>query len=102
MKQFIFLLSATLLLNACQQKDNFDASGNFEADEVIVSAQQNGELIAYTVREGASLKSGDKVGQIDVRTAELQKEQIEASIAALNKKTEIGRESCRERVCQYV
>src|SRR3546814_104788 len=87
MKQFIFLLSATLLLNACQQKDNFDASGNFEADEVIVSAQQNGELISYTVREGASLKSGDKVGQIDVRTAELQKEQIEASIAALNQKT---------------
>lgn len=87
MKKFFFLLSATLVWNACQKKVDFDASGNFEADEVIVSARQNGELIAYSVREGAQLKAGDTVGRLDVRMAELQKAQVEATIASLHQKT---------------
>lgn len=87
MKKIIISLTAVLLLNACQKKDNFDASGNFEADEVIVSAQQNGELISYSVQEGSQLQAGNKVGQIDVKVATLQKEQAEASIGALSQKT---------------
>lgn len=87
MKKFIVILSGTLLLNACTQKNNFDASGNFEADEVIVSAQQNGLLLSYYVKEGNQLKSGDNVGQIDVKITELQKQETEASIAALTEKT---------------
>ncbi|WP_316823078.1 HlyD family secretion protein [Pedobacter gandavensis] len=87
MKKLILFISAALLLNACKQKDQYDASGNFEADEVIVSAQQNGILISYSVQEGAELKAGEKVGQIDVRVTELQKEQVQASMEALSKKT---------------
>lgn len=87
MKKIIISLASALLLFACQKKDDFDASGNFEADEVIVSAQQNGELISYSVQEGSSLKAGNKVGQIDVKVVTLQKEQAEASIGALNQKT---------------
>ncbi|AZA90172.1 putative efflux pump membrane fusion protein [Chryseobacterium nakagawai] len=87
MKKYIVIVSAALFLNACTQKNDYDASGNFEADEVIVSAQQNGLLLSYNVKEGAQLKSGDPVGQIDVKVAELQKQQTEASIAALNEKT---------------
>ncbi|AZB10785.1 HlyD family efflux transporter periplasmic adaptor subunit [Chryseobacterium sp. G0162] len=87
MKKYIVIVSAALFLNACTQKNEYDASGNFEADEVIVSAQQNGLLLSYNVKEGAQLKSGDPVGQIDVKVAELQKQQTEASIAALNEKT---------------
>lgn len=87
MKKFIVFITATLLLNACGKKESYDASGNFEADEVIVSSQQNGELMAYSVQEGMQLKTGDKVGQIEVRVAELQKEQAEASIEALSQKT---------------
>lgn len=87
MKNLIQILVMTLLLSACSHKDDFDASGNFEADEVIVSAQQNGQLLSFTVQEGAALKAGDDVGQIDVKTIQLQKEQTEASIAALQQKT---------------
>ncbi|UOU99258.1 HlyD family efflux transporter periplasmic adaptor subunit [Chryseobacterium daecheongense] len=87
MKKIIIFLNAILFLNACKPKEEFDASGNFEADEVIVSAQQNGELISYSVREGAQLNAGEKVGQIDVTMARLQKEQAEASMNALNEKT---------------
>lgn len=87
MRKLVPFFAFALLVNACTQKDDFDASGNFEADEVIVSAQQNGELIFYSVREGSTLRAGEKVGEIDVRMAELQKEQVEASINALNQKT---------------
>lgn len=85
-KPIIFILVAWFL-NACTQKMDYDASGNFEADEVIVSAQQSGELLSYKVKEGAQLKTGDNVGQINVKVIELQKAQTEASIAALNEKT---------------
>jgi len=74
-------------MNSCTQKMDYDASGNFEADEVIVSAQQSGVLLSYNVKEGDQFKAGDNVGQIDVKIVELQKEQTEASIAALNEKT---------------
>ena len=87
MKRILFFISATVSLYACTSKNNFDASGNFEADEVIVSARQSGELISYTVQEGAVLQKGEKVGQIDARGTELQKEQAEASIVALQQKT---------------
>jgi len=87
MKKLILFFTAVLFLNSCEKKDDFDASGNFEADEVIVSAQQNGELISYSVQEGTHFKKGDQVGQIDVKTAILQKEQAEANIQALHQKT---------------
>lgn len=87
MKKLIVFISAACALNACTPKNDFDASGNFEADEVIVSAQQNGVLLSYHVKEGALLAAGDPVGQIDVRVVELQKQQTEASIAALGQKT---------------
>ncbi|WP_461533130.1 HlyD family secretion protein [Sinomicrobium sp.] len=87
MKISVIIISVVVLLNACTNESDYDASGNFEADEVIVSSQQNGVLLSYEVKEGKLLKTGDKVGQIDVRLIELQKEQTEASIAALNEKT---------------
>ncbi len=82
-----WLLIILILLSACKEKIDYDASGNFEADEVIVSAQQNGELLSYAVEEGKQLNSGENVGQIDVKMAQLQKEQVEASIASLSEKT---------------
>lgn len=87
MKKIVVIVSLALVLNACTQKVDYDASGNFEADEVIVSAQQNGVLLSYKIREGERLKPGEHVGQIDVSIIQLQKEQTEASIAALREKT---------------
>lgn len=87
MKRIIIFISTALFLSACTEKKDFDASGNFEADEVIVSAQQNGVLLSYNIQEGNQLKVGDNVGQIDVKGVELQKQQTEASISALQEKT---------------
>jgi HlyD family secretion protein len=87
--KYIFLITLTglTLLSSCSKTDNYDASGNFEADEVIVSAQQNGQLLSFPVEEGMALKAGSKVGQIDITMQALQKQQVEATIKALKSKT---------------
>jgi HlyD family secretion protein len=77
-----------LLISACNGSHNdYDASGNFEADEVIVSAQLTGELLSFDLREGDTLQAGVVVGQIDATIPNLEKEQTEAMIAALHSKT---------------
>jgi len=88
--KYIQLLSitASLLFNSCsRQDDGYASSGNFEADEVIVSAQQNGQLLSFAVREGDTLGLGAVVGQIDITVPTLQMEQVQASIKALHEKT---------------
>jgi HlyD family secretion protein len=93
MKNISLLFTVLILFISCNRnKTDHDASGNFEADEVIVSARQNGELLAFNVAEGTRLKKGAKVGQIDVTLPELQKEQTEASIGALKDKTKSPQE----------
>ena len=78
----------TLLAASC--KDNrpaTDASGVFESDEVIVSAEQNGKLLSFPIQEGDTLRKGALAGSIDVTNILLQKEQVQASIQALRQKT---------------
>ena len=89
MKSFISLvLAISITISSCDSNRNaFDASGNFEADEVLVSAQQSGQLITYSVKEGDRLQEGTVVGQIDVQIPTLQKEQVQASISVLKEKT---------------
>ena len=84
-----FALAATCLaLAGCRQRGpDFDASGNFEADEIIVSAQQNGQILSFAIQEGDVLKAGATVGQLDVTTARLQQEQARASVDALREQT---------------
>jgi HlyD family secretion protein len=81
-------ISIWLLVSSCSHKDDaYDGSGNFEADEVIVAAEQNGQLLSFTPKEGDTLSIGTVVGQIDVSTPELQKQQVQASIQALQERT---------------
>lgn len=87
MKNTSLLYLTLLLLTCCSREKEFDASGNFEADEVIVSAEQNGRITGFIVEEGSILQAGATVGQIDVKIAQLQKDQTEASIRALHDKT---------------
>jgi HlyD family secretion protein len=89
MKYFQFSgLTGLLFIISCASKHTGnDASGNFEADEVIVSAQQTGELLSFGIQEGDSLQAGQVVGQIDVTIPKLEKEQTEARIMALHSRT---------------
>lgn len=86
MKQFLFL-SALACLMACGKSARFDASGTFEADEVIVSSELAGKIRAMDIHEGDSISQGRVVATIDAESLELQKEQVQASIEALGQKT---------------
>ncbi|NML42016.1 HlyD family efflux transporter periplasmic adaptor subunit [Chitinophaga sp. G-6-1-13] len=84
----IWIATAVMMISACGDgKPAYDASGNFEADEVIVSAQQNGEILSFPVNEGDKLNTGQVIGQIDVTIPALQQQQVQASIHALREKT---------------
>jgi HlyD family secretion protein len=84
------LIAAILLLQgvSCRNTANDpDATGVFEADEVIVSAEVGGRILAFDLREGDTLAAGKTAAVIEGVSLELQKAQVEASIAALQDKT---------------
>ena len=87
-KSFLPLLLFTTLLAASCKDDGpgTDASGVFESDEVIVSAEQTGKLLSFPIKEGDSLQKGTLVGNIDINNVVLQKQQVQASIQALQQK----------------
>ncbi len=75
MKKIIYILIPTLFfITSCDDENNNDAAyGNFEAIEVIVSAQANGQIISFTPEEGVELKNEQLVGLIDTTVLHLNK-----------------------------
>ena len=87
MKKYI-LFAALLSLAGCNNSDNnYDASGTFEADELMVTAKANGTILQLKIEEGQQLSLNEKVGEIDPKNVELQKEQVIASMDAIEQKT---------------
>ena len=84
---YMFMLMA-VATTACNNSENkFDATGTFEATEVIVSSELGGRIISLNVNEGDTISANRIVGSVDAEGIELQKEQVEASISSLNDKT---------------
>lgn len=78
------IVSAAIFLASCGSSSNdFDATGNFEADEVIVSAEASGKILKLDAQEGRVLKAGETVGLIDTLQLFLRKKQLHYSIAAV-------------------
>ncbi len=89
------LLAATLLgLSSCGNKrGDYDASGTFEATEVIVSSEANGKIMQFNIEEGQLLKAGEEVGCIDTLQLYLKKMQLLASGKAIaSKSTDINKQ----------
>lgn len=88
MKNIFFLISLLLLGISCTAPDpKADAYGNFEAEELIVSAESNGKLLSYSVQEGATLEAGQVVGAIDSAQIVLKIAQLQAGIKAVAAKS---------------
>jgi len=87
-KQILFILLAVLMLSACSHKKGaYEASGIFEATEVIVSAQASGQIMQFDVTEGQNLTAFQTVGYIDTVQLYLKKEQLLASMKAAGSRT---------------
>lgn len=84
----IWIITLTAFLASCNNnKNKADASGTFEADEVIVSSEIAGKILTFNAEEGQTIPLGKVIGTIDAENLILQKEQVEASIEALKQKT---------------
>src|SRR5205814_7720586 len=77
-----------IVIMACNRDQNkFDATGTFEADEVIVSASANGKILSLDIDEGSTIAKDSVVGLVDPTDLSLQKQQVQASIESLHEKT---------------
>ncbi|SHE30053.1 HlyD family secretion protein [Bacteroides faecichinchillae] len=75
---------ALLLVSACGNRlPDYDATGTFEATEVIVSAEASGKILQLKVEEGTRLKVGEEVGLVDTVQLYLKKLQLEASMKSV-------------------
>jgi HlyD family secretion protein len=77
------LLILLPLLSGCRDGDAPDAYGNFEATEVTVSAEAQGRLIRFSVREGNRLADGQVVGLVDTTQLALQRQALLAQRQSL-------------------
>jgi HlyD family secretion protein len=72
-----YLLSL-FVIAACRAEPAPDAYGNFEANEVTVSAQTAGQLLTFIPTEGVHVARGAVVGLVDTTQLALERSQIVA------------------------
>lgn len=84
----IIITTLSILAISCSSKDmKYDAAGIFEATELVVSAQANGQLMRFEVEEGTQLEVNQVVGYIDTIQLHLKKEQLLASMSSVESRS---------------
>lgn len=82
-KILYFSIAAILFCSSCTGSVEYDACGNFEAEEVLVAGQGTGQLLTFDLQEGMQVAKGDDMGLIDTLQLHLQKKQLEAQMNSL-------------------
>lgn len=78
------LFPVLLFFTACGSGiPKYDATGTFEATDVIVSAEATGKILTLDVEEGTTLRAGQEVGVIDTVQLYLKKLQLEANVKSV-------------------
>lgn len=79
-KIYVLSLCFWILLVSCSDGNNLkDATGVFEATEIIVSAEATGKLLEFEAYEGMQLHKNFVLGQIDTIQLSLKKMQLLAN-----------------------
>lgn len=89
------IVSALVFTSCSDSESEYDASGTFEATEIIVSSEANGKIISLDIMEGDNIKENASYGLVDTVILDLQRQQIRASINAtlkriVNLKTQVA------------
>ena len=103
MKRFIIYGAIPLLAVSCGGDGDFDATGTFEATEIVVSAEAAGRILRFDAEEGDVLRAGRQVGAIDTVQLYLQKLQLERQRASVRSgRPDIGKQaaSLREQIAK--
>lgn len=76
MKTIITAAAVMLLLTACTNTPDYDATGIFESTTVTVSAETAGKILSLGISEGDSVRAGENIAVIDTTLLVLQQQQI--------------------------
>lgn len=76
MRRIVICGLAAALFCACGREGDYDATGTFEATEVVVSAEATGRILAFDVVEGDRIEAGQQLGVIDTVQLSLQRLQL--------------------------
>ncbi len=82
--KYLIPLIAIIFAACSDNNDKSDAYGNFEVDDVIVSAEANGKLLLFTAEEGKNLPAGELVAVIDTTDLILKRNQMDAQKKAIS------------------
>ena len=98
----LFYLGTIVLLSSCgNTKNPYDATGVFEATEVVVSAESNGEIKALDIEEGQSVSAGEALGYLDTVQLALKRSQLLANHRTVDsRQINVGRQvaALREQI----
>jgi HlyD family secretion protein len=85
-RRAMLAVTAAFVVAGCSGKSKPDAYGNFEATEVVVSAQTAGQIERFTPVEGMQLARGAEVALVDTTQLALQQRQVTAQRNAANER----------------
>jgi len=83
----LFAIILLSVISCGKKRGNYDASGSFEATEVLVSPQVAGQIMRLDVERGQSLKANEEVGYIDTVQLYLKKKQLLASMKSVDSRS---------------
>ena len=78
MNRTLYFAAISLLLTACGNTPDYDATGIFEATTVTVSAETSGKILSADIAEGDTVRSGETIAVIDTTILVLQQKQLDS------------------------
>lgn len=85
LSSYTLIATALLSLAACNRGDgDFDATGTFEATEILVSSEANGKIMELNIEEGDRLDAGALIGYVDSTQLYLKKMQLSAGLRSVD------------------
>jgi len=85
LKHFVLCVALIAGCISCGNKNgSFDATGAFEATEILVSSEANGRIMELNVEEGDRIDAGTTVGYVDSLQIYLRKMQLTAGLRSID------------------
>lgn len=92
----VLLTTAGCSLGAKENKDKYTAT--VEAESFYIPAETSGRVVDLSIKQGDSIKVGDKIAKLDAKVYELQKSQAEAGLEMARLKQEDVPDSAKDNV----
>lgn len=76
MKKAAYIPVIALMAVSCQSRNEYDATGIFEATTVTVASETSGKILMFDIAEGDSVRAGEHVATVDTTLLALHYRQI--------------------------